>query len=244
MSLSFHTAPREGVDPSKSLNTTLLFADKSSCSDAAEKVKTMPAIKVHQLTISHEQQSHQLLLYLDQEGLRNLWKVLFNSDNSQSSLHSGLLGVVLDSGVTVWCKSVPKNDANISHSGTMDTSGTCVCVCVCVCVYVCVCVCVCVCAHVCVCARLLYYSTCVCICVYTCARTTQSYTYTHMHTYTYIYINVPLITIHVLYIHVCTYYNIIIMSQLCLVNNNVVLLRYADAEYIACMQYSTFNNSW
>ena len=80
----------------------------------------MPAIKVHQLTISHEQQSHQLLLYLDHEGLRNLWKVLFSSENSNSALHSGLLGVVLDSGVTVWCKSVPRIDGGSSVGSAME----------------------------------------------------------------------------------------------------------------------------
>ena len=139
LSLAHTSAPREGVDPSKSLNTTLLFADKSSCSDAAEKVKTMPAIKVHQLTISHEQQSHKLLLYLDHEGLRNLWKVLFSSENSNSSLHSGLLGVVLDSGVTVWCKPGNTNRLDGSSGGSAGTmevsSGTYIYVCVCVCVH-------------------------------------------------------------------------------------------------------------
>ena len=136
------------MDPSKSLNTTLLYADKSSCSDAAEKVKTMAAVKVHQLTISHEQHSHQLLLYLDHEGLRNLWRVLFSLENSNSSLHSGLLGVVLDSGVTVWCQSggngrlegggsSSKVTAMEASSGTLCLSVfaryACVCVCVCVC---------------------------------------------------------------------------------------------------------------
>ena len=97
----------------------------------------MSTIKVHQLTISHEQQSHQLLLYLDREGLRNLWKILFNADNSCcSSLHNGLVGVVLDSGLTVWCKAsaaaMVKSDDGVGGAMGVATSmevssGMCMC---------------------------------------------------------------------------------------------------------------------
>ncbi len=61
------------------------------------------AVNVHQLTMRHESSHHLLLLYLDREGLKELWKLVFSvTSPSQPGLHAGLLGVVLDDAVTVW----------------------------------------------------------------------------------------------------------------------------------------------
>ena len=122
------TTRESSIDSSKRLNVTLLYNSKSSCTEAADRVKTIPAINVHQLTMKHEQ-THQLLLFLDREGLRSLWKVLF-SGVTPSSLHGGLLGVIVDSNVMVWLKSSQRGPANGAVGEV--TAGVCVCVCVCV----------------------------------------------------------------------------------------------------------------
>ena len=93
---------RENLDSSKNpLSTTLHYADKKSCQEAAEHVKTVSSINVHQLTMRHEM-SHELELFLDREGLKNLWKVLFST--APSKLINGLLGLTLSSHFTVWLK--------------------------------------------------------------------------------------------------------------------------------------------
>lgn len=93
---------RETLDSSKQpLSTTLLYADKKSCLEAAEKVKTISSINVHQLTMRHEM-SHELVLYLDREGLKSLWNVVFSHGDRSSGLHAGLLGVKMSSNFTVW----------------------------------------------------------------------------------------------------------------------------------------------
>ncbi len=95
-------APREILDSSKQpLSTTLHYADMKSCQEAAEHVKTVSSINVHQLTMRHEL-SHELELFLDRGGLKSLWKVLFSQ--SSSKLTCGLLGLTLGSNFTVWLK--------------------------------------------------------------------------------------------------------------------------------------------
>ena len=91
------------------MSVTLLYTNKSSCLDSAERVKVTSAINVHQLTIHHERLYHRLLLYLDRSGVVELWKLVFHSPlpPSQPGLHTGLLGVVLDNAVTVWMDGVP-----------------------------------------------------------------------------------------------------------------------------------------
>ena len=86
------------------ISTTLLYSNKTSCKDAAERVKVTSGINVHQLTMRHEHVYHQLLLYLDRDGLRELWKVLFvggAQEASPAGLQVGLLGIMLDKTV-VW----------------------------------------------------------------------------------------------------------------------------------------------
>ena len=91
------------------ISTTLLYSNKSSCKDAAERVKVTSGINVHQLTMRHEHLYHQLLLYLDKDGLKELWKILFMSGSqdygaapsSPIGLHMGLLGIMFDRTV-VW----------------------------------------------------------------------------------------------------------------------------------------------
>lgn len=89
-------------------STTLIYVNKNSCLDAAERVKVTSGINVHQLTMRHEHLYHHLLLYLDREGLKELWKILFPTPPQDvttppTGLHSGLLGIILDSTV-VWLK--------------------------------------------------------------------------------------------------------------------------------------------
>ena len=64
--------------------------------------------------MTHEHLYHHLLLYLDREGLKELWKILFpgtkkdsstSSSSSSLGLHTGLLGVMMDS-IVVWLKKV------------------------------------------------------------------------------------------------------------------------------------------
>jgi len=87
----------------KKLTTTLLYGNKSSCLEAAELVKVMSEVNVHQLTMRHERLHHLLLLYLDRDGLKELWKLIFaKTSSSHPGLRTGLLGVVLDDAVTVW----------------------------------------------------------------------------------------------------------------------------------------------
>ena len=93
---------REALDSSNQpLSATLLYADKKSCLEAAEKVKTISSVNVHQLTMRHEM-SHELVLYLDREGLKSLWNVVFSHGDRSSGLHAGLLGVKMISNLTVW----------------------------------------------------------------------------------------------------------------------------------------------
>ena len=100
--ISPSAAPREILDSSKQpLSTTLHYADMKSCQEAAEHVKTVSSINVHQLTMRHEL-SHELELFLDRGGLKSLWKVLFSQ--SSSKLTCGLLGLTLGSNFTVWLK--------------------------------------------------------------------------------------------------------------------------------------------
>ncbi len=95
-------APRESLDSSKQpLSTTLHYADMKSCQEAAEHVKTVSSINVHQLTMRHEL-SHELELFLDRGGLKSLWEVLFSQGSSK--LTYGLLGLTLGSNFTVWLK--------------------------------------------------------------------------------------------------------------------------------------------
>ena len=139
------------------MSVTLLYANKSSCLVAAERVKVMVAINVHQLTMRHEYHYHRLLLYLDKEGIKELWKLVFYSSSfsiSQPGLHIGLLGVILDNAVTVWLdggaaatlerqqeQQQQQQQPFVSSSSHMETIlGMCVwheCV---ICVTVCVCV--------------------------------------------------------------------------------------------------------
>ena len=90
------------------ISTTLLYANKNSCLDAAERVKVTSGINVHELTMKHEHFYHHLLLYLDRGGLKELWKILFPLPPSEPSnspgLHSGLLGIMVNSAITVWLK--------------------------------------------------------------------------------------------------------------------------------------------
>lgn len=95
---------RDNLDSNKQpLSTTLHYADKKSCQEAAEHVKTISSINVHQLTMRHEL-SHELELFLDREGLKSLWKVLFVQSGA-SQLIVGLLGVTLGANCTVWIKT-------------------------------------------------------------------------------------------------------------------------------------------
>lgn len=99
--------PTDSVE--NKISTTLLYLNKSSCKDAAERVKVTSGINVHQLTMRHEHLYHQLLLYLNRDGLKELWKILFISGSqdlgvgpiSPIGLHRGLLGIMLDRTV-VW----------------------------------------------------------------------------------------------------------------------------------------------
>ncbi len=87
------------------LSTTLHYSDKKSCQEAAEHVKTISSINVHQLTMRHEV-SHDLELFQDREGLKSLWKVLF-LQSEPKKLTLGLLGVTLGAGCTVWISIPP-----------------------------------------------------------------------------------------------------------------------------------------
>ena len=101
--------------------------NKTSCLDAAERVKVTSGINVHQLTMRHEHLYHHLLLYLDQEGLRELWKILFpqvapQDTGTSSGFHSGLLGVMMDNTV-VWLKRTAAIGTSISSlPSAMETS--------------------------------------------------------------------------------------------------------------------------
>ena len=88
------------------INTTLLYINKNCCLDAAERVKVTSGINVHQLTMRHEHLYHHLILYQDREGLKELWKILFQTVSSQDTgglprLQNGLLGIMLDK-MVVW----------------------------------------------------------------------------------------------------------------------------------------------
>lgn len=99
------TGARDSVE--NKISTTLIYINKSSCLDAAERVKVTSGVNVHQLTMRHEHLYHHLLLYLDRDGLRELWKVLSlaapRDVATPTGLQSGLLGVMLESTV-VWLK--------------------------------------------------------------------------------------------------------------------------------------------
>lgn len=47
--------------------------------------------------------SHELVLYLDREGLKNLWQIVFSAVEMKSrDLLAGLLGIKMSSNFTVW----------------------------------------------------------------------------------------------------------------------------------------------
>lgn len=116
-------------------SVTLLYVNKVSCLDAAERVKVTSGINVHQLTMRHEHAYHQLLLYLDRGGLKELWKILFpptcsSSHESAAScspgLHNGLLGIMLEN-IVVWLKRAAALESSAPLPSPMETShGRCV----------------------------------------------------------------------------------------------------------------------
>lgn len=83
---------------------TLLYTDRSTCLEAADRIKNLGTVNATHVQLTQEQ-FHHLSMFMGRNGLQNLWKVLFSE--SSKLLHSGLVGVSLGSSVAVWVKGRP-----------------------------------------------------------------------------------------------------------------------------------------
>ena len=90
-------------DSAKPVNVLLLYTDKNSCLEAADKLRSMNAINASHLQLKLEQ-FDQLSMCVDRNGLHNLWRLLFGEP---TAIHVGLLGINISGTVTVWLKGNP-----------------------------------------------------------------------------------------------------------------------------------------
>ena len=98
-------------DKQKCVHVTLLYSDNGSGLNSADKIKSMSSVGATQITLTQDGKHHLLALHVDSDGMENLWKVICGSAGS-AAIHSGLLAVRMEGGVTVW----------LSGSGSSSTS--------------------------------------------------------------------------------------------------------------------------
>ena len=98
-------------DKQKCVHVTLLYSDNGSGLNSADKIKSMSSVGATQITLTQDGKHHLLTLHVDSGGMDNLWKVICGSAGSPA-IHSGLLAVRMEGGVTVW----------LSGSGSSGTS--------------------------------------------------------------------------------------------------------------------------
>ena len=98
-------------DKQKCVHVTLLYSDNGSGLNSADKIKSMSSVGATQITLTQDGKHHLLTLHVDSGGMDNLWKVICGSAGSPA-IHSGLLAVRMEGGVTVW----------LSGSGSSSTS--------------------------------------------------------------------------------------------------------------------------
>ena len=88
-------------DKQKCVHVTLLYSDNGSGLNSADKIKSMSNVGATQITLTQDGKHHLLALHVDSSGMENLWKVICGSAGS-AAIHSGLLAVRMEGGVTVW----------------------------------------------------------------------------------------------------------------------------------------------
>ena len=82
---------------------TLLYSDNGSGLNSADKIKSMASVGATQITLTQDNKHHLLALHVDCSGLESLWRVVCGS--AGSAIHTGLLALRLQGGVTVWLSS-------------------------------------------------------------------------------------------------------------------------------------------
>ena len=92
--------PGTPLDNYTSTELALLYSDNSSCLEAADKIKNLGTINASQLKLTQDQ-FHQLSMKIEQQGLRNLWMVLFSEGSNL--LHPGLVGISI-AGTIIWLR--------------------------------------------------------------------------------------------------------------------------------------------
>jgi len=99
-------------DDTKPLAIALLYTDKNSCLEAADKLKNMNVINASHLQLKLEQ-FDQLSMCTDREGLCNLWRILFSEP---TPIHVGLLGVSMSGCVASNPRPFPRHKGSVGSN--------------------------------------------------------------------------------------------------------------------------------